>query len=49
MDTTTTNTHTGFFFGIFLDALTVQDCIDLYTYRGQSVIINDGKIVGLTE
>lgn len=46
---TATNIKTGFFFGILLDALTVQDCIDLYVYRGQSVVINDGKVVGITE
>lgn len=40
---------TGFFLGLFLDRLTVQDCIDLQVYRGQSVIINDGNVVGITE
>lgn len=29
-----------------LEVITIQDCIDMYDKKGQSTIINDGKIVG---
>lgn len=28
------------------DAITVQDCIDMFEYKVQTVLINDGHIVG---
>lgn len=29
-----------------LEAITIQDCIDMYEKKGQSIIINDGKVFG---
>lgn len=31
-------------YGADYDRYTVQDCIDLYEYKGQTVTIEDGKI-----
>lgn len=28
------------------DVITIQDCIDMFEYKSQTVIINDGHIVG---
>ena len=28
-----------------LEVITIQDCLDMYEKKGQSVIINDGKII----
>lgn len=29
-----------------LEAITIQDCIDMYEKKGQAVIINDEKVTG---
>lgn len=29
-----------------LEVITIQDCLDMYEKKGQSIIINDGKVVG---
>lgn len=29
-----------------LDIITVQDCLDMYYFKGQITIINDGKVLG---
>lgn len=29
-----------------LDAVTVQDCIDLYDLKGYATVINDGRVSG---
>lgn len=34
---------------IELDNVTLQDCVDLYDYRGITTIINDGRIVNFKE
>lgn len=31
---------------INLEAITIQDCIDMYTYKHKAVVINDGKVKG---
>lgn len=28
-----------------MDAITVQDCIDMYQKKGQATVINDGAVV----
>lgn len=30
-----------------LDAITIQDCIDLYEKKERAVILNDGKVVDI--
>ena len=32
-----------------LEAVTLQDCLDLYKMKGRRTIISDGKIIGFTE
>lgn len=32
---------------INLDAVTLQDCLDLYYYKNKEVLINDGHIVDI--
>lgn len=32
-----------------LEAITIQDCIDMYDLKNQAVILNDGKVIGFTE
>ena len=32
-----------------LEAVTVQDCIDLYRMKGKCTVINDGRILGFIE
>lgn len=34
---------------INLDAVTIQDCLDNYTYKNKAAILNDGKILGFEE
>lgn len=29
-----------------LDAVTIQDCIEMHDFKGYSTIINDGKVSG---
>lgn len=29
-----------------LKIVTVQDCMDMYQFKGQCVIINDGEVLG---
>lgn len=32
-----------------LEVATIQDCIDMYDLKDQSVILNDGKVIGFVE
>jgi len=32
--------------GISLSQVTLQDCMDMYFFRGKSAIINDGELKG---
>lgn len=32
-----------------LDVITWKECMDLYTLKGVSTLINDGKIIGFME
>lgn len=32
-----------------LEKVTVQNCIDMYDLKNQTVILNDGKVIGFTE
>lgn len=32
-----------------LQIVTIQDCIDMYQFKGQSTIINDGEVVGFEQ
>lgn len=32
-----------------LDAVTVEDCINLHTLKEKYTVINDGKIIGFVE
>lgn len=32
-----------------LEAITLEDCMNLHTLKGVSTLINDGKIVGFVE
>ena len=34
---------------INLEAITIQDCIDMYTYKHKAVVINDGKVKGFVK
>ena len=34
---------------IELDNVTLQDCYELYAYKGITTIINDGRIVNFTK
>lgn len=34
---------------INLNAVTLQDCLDMYTYRGKAVVLNDGKVKGFVK
>lgn len=34
---------------INLEAITLQDCIDMYTYKHKAVVINDGKVKGFVK
>lgn len=29
--------------------ITIEDCLDMYEKKGQSVVINDGKVIGFVE
>lgn len=31
---------------IDMDAITLQDCIDMYELNGAEVVLNDGKVMG---
>ncbi len=32
-----------------LDAITIQDCLDMYEKKGRAAVIEDGKILGFLE
>lgn len=34
---------------INLEAITIQDCINMYTYKHKAVVINDGKVKGFVK
>lgn len=38
-----------YLFGYDYDRMTMQDCIENYKYKGKRVLVNDGKVVGVTE
>lgn len=32
-----------------MNCMTIQDCMDMHTFKGKAVILNDGKVVGFRE
>lgn len=32
-----------------LEKVTIQDCIDMYEMKGQTTVINDGKVINFVE